>query len=177
MNEKVASWRSILRLWIDRLNAVAALVCHGLLVIITTITVAQVFLRFVLNSPTSWSEEVALLCLIWFGLLAVAIGIRRHEHVAITFFRDLLPGPLATALDILAQLAMGYFMFTVMLHASDLIKLVGIQALPASSLPKSLLYFPTIVGGTLGTLNAAANLLLGDIRPEPLDSTEASNAN
>ena len=133
------AWRGQLAFALDGLNRLAALICHLLLVAITAVTVAQVFLRFALNSPTSWSEEIALLFLIWFGLLEVAVGIRRHEHVAITFLRDLLPLPLALALDYLAQLAMAGFMFSVMYYGQDLIALTGVQVLPASGWPKALL--------------------------------------
>mgnify|MGYP000497865198 CR=1 FL=1 len=165
-------WRGRVRAPVDALNRAAALLCHALLVVITTITVAQVFLRFALNRPTSWSEEIALLCLIWFGMLAVAVGIRRHEHVAITFLRDALPRPLAAALDVAAQLAMGAFMFTVAFYGHDLIALAGAQILPASSLPKSLLYLPAIAGGLLGTLNAIANLVLSDVHFAPRESLD-----
>lgn len=157
------AWRGRLVWGLDWLNRLAALACHALLVIITAITVMQVFLRFVMNSPTSWSEEIALLCLIWFGLLAVAVGIRRHEHVAITFFRDLLPLPFARGLDYLAQLSMAGFMFTVMYYGADLIALTGVQVLPASGLAKSLLYMPAIVGGVLGMVNAVGNIVLRDV--------------
>ncbi|WP_226782417.1 TRAP transporter small permease [Oceaniglobus trochenteri] len=157
------AWRGRLASILDWLNRLAALACHLLLVAITAITVAQVFLRFALNSPTSWSEEIALLCLIWFGLLAVAVGIRRHEHVAITFFRDLLPRPLALALDYLAQLSMAGFMFTVMYYGEDLIALTGVQVLPASGWPKSLLYYPAIAGGALGIVNALGNMVQRDV--------------
>lgn len=168
------AWRGPLALTIDWLNRLAALACHMLLVAITLVTVAQVFLRFVLNAPTSWSEEIALLFLIWFGLLAVAIGIRRHEHVAITFLRDLMPLPVALALDYLAQLAMAGFMFTVMYYGADLIALTGVQVLPASGLPKSLLYLPAMVGGLLGIINALANMILRDVRMHDiLDPAEA----
>lgn len=156
-------WRGHLATALNWLNRLAALVCHLLLVAITLVTVAQVFLRFVLNSPTSWSEEIALLFLIWFGLLAVAVGIRRHEHVAITFLRDLLPLRAALFLDYLAQLAMAGFMFSVMYYGQDLIALTGVQVLPASGLPKSLLYMPAIVGGLLGIVNALGNVILRDV--------------
>lgn len=156
-------WRGQLATALNWLNRLAALVCHLLLVAITLVTVAQVFLRFVLNSPTSWSEEIALLFLIWFGLLAVAVGIRRHEHVAITFLRDLLPLRGALFLDYLAQLAMAGFMFSVMFYGQDLIALTGVQVLPASGLPKSLLYMPAIVGGLLGIVNALGNVILRDV--------------
>ena len=170
------SWAQSTARWIDRINRAAAFVCHALLVIITAVTVLQVFLRFVLNRPTSWSEEIALLCLIWFGLLAVAVGIRRHEHVAITFLRDLLPLPAAALLDYLAQAAMAVFMFSVMFFADDLIALAGVQVLPASGFPKSLLYLPAIAGGLLGTVNALANMILGEVHFAPRDTLDSADA-
>ena len=160
---------------IDGVNRLAAFACHLLLTIITLVTVLQVFLRFFLNRPTSWSEEIALLCLIWFGLLAVAVGIRRHEHVAITFLRDMCPAPIASALDYGAQIAIGVFMFVVMFYADDLIALTGVQVLPASSLPKWLLYLPAIIGGGLGTLNALANIILRDVHFVAHDALEVTD--
>ncbi|WP_068408207.1 TRAP transporter small permease [Labrenzia sp. OB1] len=157
------AWRRALKTVIDATNRLFSFACHALLGVITIVTVMQVFLRFAVNSPTSWSEEVALLCLVWFGMLAVAIGIRRHEHVAITFLRDRLPEPAAVTLDYFAQLAMGLFMFVVMLYGGDLIALAGAQVLPASLLPKYLLYLPALVGGGLGVVNAAVNILLRDV--------------
>ncbi|MCZ0964029.1 TRAP transporter small permease [Paracoccus benzoatiresistens] len=141
----------------------------------TAITVMQVFLRFVMNSPTSWSEEIALLCLIWFGFLAVAVGIRRHEHVAITFLRDLLPLPLALALDYLAQLTMAGFMLVVVLYGMDLITLAGVQVLPASGWAKNLLYYPAAAGGCLGVVNALANIVLRDVTIPEHDEAEVAH--
>lgn len=160
------AWNPVVTRGIDGLNWLAALVCHALLAVICAVTVAQVFLRFALNSPTSWSEEIALLCLIWFGLLAVAVGVRRHEHVAIFVLRDLLPAPIAVALDYMAQLSIAVFMFVVMFYSVDLMTLAGAQVLPASGLPKWLLYLPASLGGGLGLLNAVANIALRSLGPE-----------
>lgn len=169
-------WRRSFERFVDALNFVASLVCHGLLVVITTIICAQVFLRFVLNSPTSWSEEVALLSLIWFGMLAIAIGIRRHEHVAISYFRDKLPAPLALTLDYGAQALIAVFMLVVLVYGRDLVALAGVQLLPASRLSKAWLYLPAIVGGALGTFNAIANILLRDLGAAPLTAVEPVDA-
>lgn len=170
-----AFWRNPLCKAVNRLNAIASWACYGFLGIITTVICVQVFLRFVLSRPTSWSEEIALLCLIWFGLLAIAIGIRRHEHVAITFLRDMLPMPLAIGLDYLAQLLMGLFMLVVMVQGQHLVALAGIQILPASGLQKSLLYMPTVVGGGLGLINALTNIVLRDVG-DPNHSIEEIHA-
>lgn len=169
------AWRRYLARVIDGINHVAALICYALLSVIIGVTVLQVFLRYFLNSPTSWSEEIALLCLIWFGLLAVAVGIRRHEHVAITFFRDKMPAPAACALDYAAQLAMAVFMFVVMFYGDDLVALTGVQVLPASRLPKWLLYLPAIVGGALGVVNALANIVLREVHVAPHEVLEVED--
>lgn len=148
---------------IDAANSVAAVVCALLLIAITGVTAMQVFLRYALNAPTSWSEEIALLLLIWFGLIAVAIGIRRNEHLAITFLRDRMPLPVARALDYGAQIGMMVFMGVVLWFGQDLIALAGRQLMPASGLPKGWLYIPALVGGGLGVVNALANLLLRQV--------------
>ncbi|UIJ73398.1 TRAP transporter small permease [Aurantimonas sp. HBX-1] len=167
--------RDSLRKGVDAVNIGASWICHALLVVITGVICMQVFLRFALNRPTSWSEEVALLCLIWFGLLAIAIGIRRHEHVAISFLRDMLPSRLAVGLDYMAQGAMAVFMLAVVYYGQDLLALAGHQVLPASGLPKQWLYLPTIAGGLLGCLNAIANIVLRDVG-DPNFSVEGLHA-
>lgn len=169
------SWQRSIGRAADAVNMAASWVCHLLLVIITMVICLQVFLRFILNSPTSWSEEIALLCLIWFGLIAIAIGIRRHEHVAISFFRNILPAPLAIALDYLAQVLMAMFMLAVLFYGRDLVALAGRQILPASGLPKYWLYLPTMAGGLLGFLNALVNMALRDVA-DPNFAVEGSHA-
>ena len=170
------AWRKRLARGVDFINLIATFICHALLVVITSVTVLQVFLRYVLNRPTSWSEEIALFGLIWFGLLAVAIGVRRHEHVAITFLRDKSPPAIGTALDYFAQVTIIAFMFVVMFYGHDLITLAGVQVLPASGWPKWWLYVPTVLGGALGMLNGIANIVLNDVRVPGHDIPEASDA-
>ena len=67
---------------------------------------------------------------------------------------------------------MAIFMFSVMFFADDLLTLVGVQVLPASGLPKSLLYLAAIVGGLLGTVNALANMLLRDVHFAAIATTD-----
>ncbi|XWN30513.1 MAG: TRAP transporter small permease [Devosia sp.] len=170
------SWRRQFEWTVASVNVLASWICYALLTLITAIICAQVFLRFVVNSPTSWSEEVALLCLIWFGMLAIAIGVRRHEHVAISYFRDKLPHPLAISLDYAAQALIAVFMLVVVIYGRDLVALAGAQLLPASGFSKAWLYLPTLVGGALGTFNAVSNIILRDLGSAPITAVEATDA-
>ncbi|MBW7996217.1 MAG: TRAP transporter small permease [Candidatus Glassbacteria bacterium] len=49
-----------------------------------TLTVIwQVFTRFVLRDPSSWTEELAIFLLIWIGLLGSAVALHRGAHLGI----------------------------------------------------------------------------------------------
>lgn len=146
---------------LDVLNRAMAVVCYVLLVVILAITVMQVFLRYVLARPTSWSEEVALLLLVWFGLIAIGVAIRWHGHIAIMALRDRLPAPVARYVDILAEALLLGFSLVLLSRSFELIALSGVQVMPATGLSRAWLYYPVLVGGLLMSLNALGNLLLG----------------
>ncbi|MTI18959.1 TRAP transporter small permease [Rhodobacteraceae bacterium RKSG542] len=133
--------------------------CHALLTGILAVTVMQVFLRFIVNNPTSWSEEVALLMLIWFGLIGCGIMVGRNGHIAITYFRDILPRGNGIYLDLFADVAVLVFSLFLVSVSGDLIKLVGYQIMPASGLSRAWLYWPVAAGGCLMVLNGTVNLL------------------
>jgi TRAP-type C4-dicarboxylate transport system permease small subunit len=46
----------------------------------------QVFTRFILNNPSSWTEELAIFLLIWVALLGAAVALNRGAHLGIDYF-------------------------------------------------------------------------------------------
>lgn len=52
----------------------------------------QVFTRFVMGSPSSWTEELARYLLIWVGLLGAAYAHRLKMHLAIDVFTERFTG-------------------------------------------------------------------------------------
>ena len=50
----------------------------------------QVFSRYILSSPSSWTEEVARFLLIWIGMLGASYAFRQQAHLGL----ELLPGKL-----------------------------------------------------------------------------------
>lgn len=55
-------------------------------------TVWQVFSRYVLNNPSTFTEEIMRYSLIWVGLLGSAYGFYKHEHMALTILPNKLTG-------------------------------------------------------------------------------------
>ncbi|PHS04320.1 MAG: hypothetical protein COA78_16800 [Blastopirellula sp.] len=160
---------------VDQVNLVAQFICYRLLEIIVIVIVLQVVLRFVFNSPTKWSEEAAMISLVWFGMLAVAIGVRRHRHIAITFFRDLLPPRGGLVLDIFAQLMILAFALILITNGSELMAIAGKTRLPASQIPKIYLYLSAMTGGLLMAINAITNLLAGPLNDNQNTESETNS--
>lgn len=46
----------------------------------------QVFTRFVLKDPSSWTEELATFLMIWVGLLGASVALNRGAHLGIDYF-------------------------------------------------------------------------------------------
>ncbi|MDP2571380.1 TRAP transporter small permease [Vibrio penaeicida] len=154
----------MMSLLITKINQIVAWVANRLLELIVVITVMQVVLRYVFNKPTSWSEEVAMLFLVWYGMLSIAVGVKTHSHVAITYLRDKAPIPIGKSLDYFAYFCIAGFSFILLMNAQTLVNIAGAQILPASGLPKQLLYYSAVVGAILTLINAITNIVTGDVR-------------
>ncbi|MBU0640242.1 MAG: TRAP transporter small permease [Planctomycetes bacterium] len=46
----------------------------------------QVFTRFVLKSPSTWTDELATFLLIWVSLLGAAVALKRGAHLGVDYF-------------------------------------------------------------------------------------------
>ena len=61
------------------------------MVAIIVITVLAVFMRYVLNNPLQWVEEVLIALYIWAIMLGAASAMKNRGHVSIDAFVTLLP--------------------------------------------------------------------------------------
>lgn len=65
----------------------------------------QVVMRYVFNSPLTWSEELARYLFIWCAFLGWIVASRRNSHLAMTFVVDRFPRAAQVAIAALVQLA------------------------------------------------------------------------
>ncbi|ANK38250.1 C4-dicarboxylate transport system [Staphylococcus sp. AntiMn-1] len=61
------------------------------LFVMVILSVYQVATRFILNSPSTMSEEIVRFLLIWFGLLSASYVFGVKQHIAILFIRERFP--------------------------------------------------------------------------------------
>lgn len=67
----------------NKLDMLLILVVQGILVTITCVVSWQVFSRYVLNDPSSFTEELARFLLIWLTLLGAVFAYRHKIHLGL----------------------------------------------------------------------------------------------
>ena len=125
------------------------MVCSVLLVLMLMVTFVQVVMRFVFNSPFSWSEEVTLMLLVWFGYICMSVDIYTDKHAALYFLYNRLPAPFKKGADLLRFLLLFWF-FTQMVWYGGMITRLNLpKAQPATGASQGLLFMPLVAGGIL----------------------------
>ncbi|WP_194841182.1 TRAP transporter small permease [Sporosarcina cascadiensis] len=54
-----------------------------LLMIMTVVIVLQVFMRYVVESSLTWSEELARFCFVWLIYIGISYGVKRAKHIRV----------------------------------------------------------------------------------------------
>lgn len=89
---KQSPFGRVLLFILDGLMVITETVGALLLAIMTLIITWQVFTRFrMININSPWTEEIALMMLVWFGMTGAAIGIRTETHIGVEFVTKLFP--------------------------------------------------------------------------------------
>ena len=83
------------------IDALAIVTFSGILLCV----LLQVFFRYVLNSPLTWSEELARYLFIWCAFLGWIVASRKRSHLAMTFVVDRMPPRAQAAIGVAIELA------------------------------------------------------------------------
>lgn len=148
------------RSWLALIHAVIEVLTVCLLTVMIAVTVYQVFMRSVVNRPTSWSEELALLMMIWFGYLGMVLGIRENVHISIEFLYERLPAPVQWILDFVNHVAMAIFGFFMLVEGIALSRLTRAPRMPAIRVSRAWMYIVLIIAGALMMLFVTEQFVL-----------------
>ena len=132
----------------------------------TAIILLQVFFRYVLNQPLSWTEEVSRFMMVWLTFLIAPIAYRQGWNVSIDILSSLFKGRAHYVLQLLLNVLV---LVIVVTFLQILLKKGGIVAggwgRTASSVPMRMfwVYLAMPVGIGIMVL-VAIELILDDIR-------------
>lgn len=92
------------------------------LIVLVSITFSGVIMRYFLNKPFVWLEEVQIWCFIWLVFLGAGAAFRSGSHVAIDVVVDLMPPFMRKTIEILGYLVVMYVLNFFIIHGSNLVK-------------------------------------------------------
>ncbi|WP_048649457.1 TRAP transporter small permease [Nitratireductor soli] len=108
---------SLIDKWLKHLEEGVA---TALIALLTLTIAAQIFFRYFLNSPLSWSEELSQFLLICLCFVAATAVLKRGEHYSIDTFIGMLPvetrrfaEAAALLVELLLLVALAYYSFRI----------------------------------------------------------------
>jgi len=108
-----------------------------------------VFFRYFLGDAIVWSEEVARFSMVWVSFLAGSLTFRLGGHVAILYFRDLLPKPLDRAAGTLTAMIIAAFLLVLIVTGAQMVAQVAEQRSAALEISMAIPYSALPIGGIL----------------------------
>jgi TRAP-type C4-dicarboxylate transport system permease small subunit len=125
------------------------LLAMGMLMAMTAIICYQVTLRYVFNHSPSWSEEIAIVLMIWFGILSIPIGVRLNIHIGIEFIFNKFPLRAQWIISRLIYILIGGFGVIMVVSGTELVEFMMMSTLPATKLPSAVEYVVTPISGLM----------------------------
>jgi TRAP-type C4-dicarboxylate transport system permease small subunit len=115
----------------------------------TLIIAWQVLARYALNAAPSWTEQAALLLMLWFILFAAAAGVREGFHIRLTLFEQALAQRRRRALRLACHAVVALFGLAMAWSGAGLVAETWEHVIPTLGLPRGLSYVPIAGAGAL----------------------------
>ena len=117
-----------------------------LLLAMTFVVFGQVIARYVLQTPLSWSEEMARFMLMWLSMLSAAYGFKTKSHFALKLLVGRFSGTLQKIIELIVHLLVILF-FAILLYFS-VVFVIGVKGhtAPALGISMQIPYASVVVG-------------------------------
>ena len=142
-----------------RLDKVLEFICCTLLALMTILVTWQVVSRYVLNNPSTVTEELVLFSFVWMGLLGGAYLFGKNEHMAMTFLFDKLSEKNQIKVRIFFELViMAFAVFILVFGGWNMSKLSMGQLSSSLQIPMGYIYLELPLSGITTMIYNALNI-------------------
>jgi C4-dicarboxylate transporter, DctQ subunit len=143
---------------ISRIEKFLAAILMLALAIIVALSVA---FRYFLNSPLSWSGEVAVFLLIWISFIGGSLGLKYKSQAAVTLLLDYCPQRVKMWIAVFSQVFIIIFLVLILSYTYTWILSDGVafQKSTAILLPMWIPYSAVPIGLTFACIHVLAQLV------------------
>lgn len=149
-----------------KLNRIALNISAAGLFLMTLIIGWQVFARYVLNSSPAWTESAALLLMLYYIMLAAAVGVYEGFHLGLKILIDSVPPKFKRLLEIFNHALIIVFGITMLINGSKLADFTSEHIIPTLNISRSFAYWPFAAAGLLMSIFAFERVLIIALKKE-----------
>ncbi|WP_166626730.1 TRAP transporter small permease [Jeotgalicoccus sp. S0W5] len=106
----------------------------AVLLLMFILLIVQVFFRRWLNDPLTWSEEIALLTMVWITFVGAYQCTAEDSHLKMSFLKNALPKRLSLFLNIITKIIIIIFLILAMVYGIPLLEMSISRYLPITKL-------------------------------------------
>ena len=142
-------------------------VAASALVLITLVIPYGVFMRYVINSASSWPEPFAVLAMIVFSFFGGAAAYRANVHICVQMLTDTVAPAVRRTLLLVADIGMLAIAGFMTLHGAQLVNVTLGQTIGEFPLlPVGVTYLPIPLSGIITALFIIERLWIGAPAPD-----------
>lgn len=145
--------------WISKAMMLACMLIFAVMVFSISYGVVGRYVSFIRNPR--WTQELAILCMIWLCFLGAGYAIKEGLHVRMTIINFLVPQKMGKVLHMLAYVLLLVVNLFWIIYGIQLVVLTGSSRMSATGWPLSLNYLSVVVGGFYGAAMSLYRILKG----------------
>lgn len=139
-----------------------------LMVAMVVIISAQVWYRFILNNPLSWSEEAGRYLFVWISFMGAAAGVRYQVHLGIDLLQKFLAERPYRIVVVLVNLIIQIFLLVIIYWGFKILGIIKFQE--SASMHISMLYpYLAVPVGSIFMLINSLRVSAAAVLDRPLD--------
>ena len=144
----------------DYLNRGLYVLAGGSFVLMTLLTCWQVFTRYILGRPSSWSEELVSYLFAWMALFGASLVVGERGHMNIPLLVEKSTTNVRKGLSILAEMIAALFAGIILVFGGiQITDLAMAQMTSALGVPVGLFYFVLPLSGILNIVYCILNIV------------------
>lgn len=141
------------------LDKVLGCICCVLLVFMTLAATWQVISRYVLNNPSTVTEELTLISFIWTALFAAAYVFGKMDHMKMSFVLDKMNRRNNLRLKIVSEIIIAIFaIFILIFGGAKMCSLCMGEASSSLEIPMGYIYLALPISGVLTVIYNILNI-------------------
>lgn len=161
------------------LNKVIESVCMILLVFMVVLATWQIITRYILNNPSTISEDLLIYSFVWMSLLGSAYVFGKKDHMTMVFLRQKLEGKsdkVKLGLNVMTELVVMAFSALVLVFGGIQISMLAMgQVSPALGISMGYVYLALPLSGIITIIYNILNL--ADLKKKVSKSKKILNNN